>query len=97
MKQYSVYIMASKRNGTLYIGITSNLIYRVYQHKHKNANGFTSKYDVNKLVYYEQTEDVRSAIKREKQLKNWKRKWKLELIEKINPNWKDLYNKLTGS
>lgn len=90
MKQYHVYIMASKRNGTLYIGITSNLPQRVYQHKHKNAHGFTSKYNVNKLVYFEETSDVNSAIKREKQLKNWHRKWKIELIEKDNPEWEDL-------
>ena len=91
MKNYYVYILASKRNGTLYIGITSNLIRRIYEHKEKIFKGFTLKYDVNKLVYYEQYQDVTIAIKREKRLKEWKRKWKLHLIEKNNPYWKDLY------
>ena len=94
MKQYYVYITASKRNGTLYIGITSDLLRRVYQHKHKSADGFTSKYNVNQLVYFEETPDVQSAIKREKQLKNWKRKGKRALIEKDNPYWEDLYDKI---
>src|SRR5437868_15351405 len=91
MKNYYVYILASKRNGTLYIGITSNLIRRIYEHKEKIFKGFTLKYDVNKLVYYEQYQDVTIAIKREKRLKEWKRKWKLHLIEKNNQYWKDLY------
>lgn len=92
MKNYYVYILASKRNGTLYIGITSNLPGRVYQHKTKKIKGFTEKYNVDKLVYYEQGEDPYNAIAREKQLKKWKRQWKIELIEKENPNWKDLYD-----
>lgn len=81
----------------MYIGVTSDLLRRIYQHRHKNADGFTSKYDINKLVYFEEVADVYSAIKREKQLKNWKRKWKLDLIEKENPGWEDLYDKVTGS
>ena len=94
MKQYYVYIMASKRNGTLYIGVTNNLIRRVYEHKNNLIKGFTSKYGVHRLVYFESTSEVESAILREKQLKKWKREWKLELIEKMNPEWKDLYEEL---
>jgi putative endonuclease len=97
MKQYFVYILASKKNGTLYIGVTSDLLGRVWQHKNKVVDGFTKKYDVNYLVYYEQTEDVRSALAREKQLKNWKRQWKIELIEKDNPEWRDLYDEMIGT
>ena len=89
-KNYYVYILASKRNGTLYIGVTNNLERRMYQHKNKLIDGFTKKYGVYKLVHFEMTNDVRSAIQREKQLKKWNRKWKLELIEKENPEWKDL-------
>ena len=88
---YSVYILASKRNGTLYIGVTANLIKRVYEHKNHLVDGFTKKYNVHNLVYYETTEDISSAMRREKQIKKWKRKWKIELIEKKNPNWRDLY------
>jgi len=91
---YYVYILASKRNGTLYIGISSNLLDRVYKHKKGVYDGFTKKYKVNKLVYYEVYADVREAINREKQLKNWKREWKIELIEKDNPTWRDLFNDL---
>lgn len=88
---YYVYIMASQRNGTLYVGVTSDLIKRVHQHKSGNHDSFTKKYNVNQLVYYEIIEDINSAIKREKVLKAWKRQWKIELIEKNNPDWKDLY------
>jgi putative endonuclease len=91
IKNYYVYILASKRNGTLYIGVTSNLAKRIYEHKHKLIGGFSKKYNVDRLVYYETTEDVESAILREKRLKKWKRQWKVELIEQKNPNWKDLY------
>jgi putative endonuclease len=91
MKTYYIYILASKKNGTLYIGVTSNLKQRIYQHKHHNNKGFTQKYNVNLLVYFEIYSDVRDAISREKQLKWWKREWKIDLIEKINPDWKDLY------
>ena len=93
MKEYFVYILASKRNGTLYIGLTSNLIKRVYQHKKGFIKGFTKRYKVNKLVYYEQFDNINNTIKREKQLKKWKRQWKIELIEKNNPVWQDLYPK----
>jgi putative endonuclease len=88
--------MASKKKGTLYIGVTSDLIKRVYEHKNDLVDGFTKKYGIHNLVYYEQTEDVNSAIQREKRLKAWKRQWKIELIEQMNPNWKDLYNKIIG-
>jgi putative endonuclease len=91
-KIYCVYIMASKRNGTLYIGVTSNLPRRVWEHKNNITKGFTSKYKIYNLVYYEQGEGAYGAIQREKQLKKWNRKWKLELIEKFNPSWKDLYD-----
>ena len=90
MKTYYVYIMASKRNGTLYIGITSNLERRVYEHQQNIVKGFTEKYNVHHLVYYETTSDVQAALQREKQLKKWNRQWKLELVEKENPEWKDL-------
>lgn len=83
--------MASKKNGTLYVGVTSNLIQRIHQHKMGKADGFTKKYAVKLLVYYEEIEDINSGIQREKQLKNWKRDWKIELIEKSNSTWKDLY------
>ena len=89
-----VYILARERNGTLYIGVTSDLIKRVWQHKNKLVPGFTTKYKVNKLVYYEQHSDIVEAIKREKTLKTWLRKWKLQLIEKNNPNWIDLYESI---
>jgi len=82
---YYVYILASKRNGTLYIGVTNNLLKRVKEHKDKIVKGFTQKYNVHMLVYYEQTENVHSAIKREKDLKLWKRQWKMRIIEEMNP------------
>ncbi|OGD86796.1 GIY-YIG nuclease [Candidatus Curtissbacteria bacterium RIFCSPHIGHO2_01_FULL_41_11] len=93
-KMYWIYILARKRNGTLYIGITSNLIKRVWEHKNDVSEGFTKKYKVHTLVYFESTSDINSAIKREKQLKKWRRKWKLKLIEKMNPTWKELYEEL---
>ncbi len=89
--KYYVYILASKRNGTLYIGVTNNLIKRVYEHRNHSVQGFTKQYSVYQLVYFEQTDDVNSAITREKQLKKWRRLWKIELIEQINPEWKDLF------
>jgi len=89
--QYYVYILASKRNGTLYIGVTSDLVKRVYEHKNNIMEGFTKKYNIHKLVYYENTNGVESAIRREKQLKKWNRKWKINLIENSNPEWIDLY------
>ncbi len=90
-KIYYVYIIASQRNGTLYIGVTDNLIKRTYQHKNNLVDGFTKKYGVHDLVYYETTNDIISALTREKQLKKWNRKWKTDLIEKENPEWEDLY------
>ncbi len=94
MNSYYVYILASKRNGTLYTGVTNNLKKRIYEHKNDLVEGFTKKYGVHMLVYFEQTTDVNSAIQREKRIKTWQRKWKLELIEKDNPEWKDLYSEL---
>mgnify|MGYP001470585033 FL=1 len=91
---YYVYIMASKRNGTLYIGVTNHLIRRVYEHKNGLLEGFTKKYKIDNLVYYELTTTIESAIKREKQLKKWNRQWKINLIEKNNPGWDDLYSEL---
>jgi putative endonuclease len=91
-KQYYVYFLASKKNGTIYIGVTNNLVKRVFEHKSKFNLGFTNKYEVNKLVYFEVFEESLVAIKREKQLKNWKRDWKINLIERVNIEWKDLYN-----
>ena len=89
--QYYVYLLASKRNGTLYIGVTSDLVKRVYEHKNNLVDGFTKEYHVHKLVYYEVTDEINGAIIREKQIKKWKRAWKIELIEKNNPDWRDLY------
>ncbi len=91
MKTYFIYILASRRNGTLYIGVTSDLVKRIYQHKNNQADGFTKQYGVHQLVFYEHTTCVEAALKREKQLKNWRRQWKIDLIETNNPNWNDLY------
>lgn len=91
MKQPSVYILASKRNGTLYIGVTSDLVKRIWEHKNELVEGFTQKYHVHQLVYFEQHQDMLSAITREKQLKKWNRAWKITLIEKDNPDWRDLW------
>lgn len=93
-KFYFVYILSNKRNGTIYIGITSNLPKRVWEHKNNLVEGFTKKYNVHNLVYFKQTENAQSAFLREKQLKKWKRECKIELIEKDNPQWKDLYEKI---
>jgi putative endonuclease len=89
--------MASRKDGALYIGVTSDLIKRVYQHKEGLIDGHTAKYDIKNLVYYEQHEDVEQAILREKQLKVWKRQWKIELLEKHNPSWNDLYPEICGA
>lgn len=94
MKQYYVYIMASKKNGTLYIGMTNDLTRRVWQHKNNVHEGFTKRYSVHSLVYFELTTDVQAAIAREKQLKKWNRQWKIDLIEEGNPDWVDLYETL---
>jgi putative endonuclease len=88
---YYVYILASKKHGTLYIGVTSDIVRRVYEHKKKAAPGFTTKYGVDKLVLFEIYDDAATAIAREKELKKWKRDWKTRLIEEQNPNWDDLY------
>ena len=91
VKQPCVYILASQRNGTLYVGVTSNLVQRIWQHKSDLVDGFTKKYGVHMLVWYEAHETMESAIAREKALKSWRRKWKLDLIESANPAWRDLY------
>ena len=88
--QYFVYILASKQNGVLYIGVTNDLKRRVYEHKSKTLKGFTSRYNVDMLMYFEEFTDINEAIKREKQLKKWNRQWKIELIEKENSEWEDL-------
>ena len=87
-----VYIMASKPNGTLYIGVTSDLPGRVYQHKHDLVEGFTNKYQVHTLVWFEQHDEIERAILREKQIKKWRRAWKIRAIQEMNPDWRDLYN-----
>ena len=89
-----VYLLASQRNGTLYTGVTSNLVKRVWEHKHHVVEGFTSKYGAHNLVWYEVHETMESAIKREKAIKNWKRAWKINVIEATNPHWRDLYDDL---
>jgi putative endonuclease len=89
--QPAVYILASQRNGTLYIGVTSHLVQRIWQHKNDRAEGFTETYGVHDLVYFELLDNMLSAITREKQLKKWNRAWKLALIEKQNPTWQDLW------
>ena len=94
MNQAYVYILSSQRNGTLYIGVTSDLIKRIYQHRNNLSEGFTKKYKVHRLVYFETTPSIKGAIQREKQLKQWHRQWKIELIEKDNPEWIDLYGSL---
>ncbi len=91
---YYVYILASKRNGTLYIGVTNNLVKRVYGHKNNLVEGFTKKYQVHNLVYFESYEDVNEAITKEKQMKEWKRYWKIKTINKFNPEWRDLYSSI---
>ena len=95
MKSYFVYILSNQRNGTLYTGFTSNLLKRMWEHKNKKVDGFTKKYNVDKLVYFEQTENVVSALEKEKQLKKWNRSWKIKLIESRNQKWQDLYLTLT--
>ena len=94
MKQPCVYILASRRNGTLYVGVTSDLVKRVWEHKENLVDGFTKRYGVHTLVWYEPHESMEAAIRREKAIKEWKRAWKLEVIEKQNPEWRDLYEDL---
>ena len=93
-RQPCVYMLASKRNGTLYTGVTSNLLKRVWEHKNHIVDGFTKKYSVNTLVWYEIHETMESAISTEKVIKNWKRAWKMKVIEENNPQWRDLYQDL---
>jgi len=93
-KTFYVYILASERNGTLYIGVTNDLLRRIYEHRNELVPGFTKTYHVHSLVHFEETNDILSALQREKQLKKWKRKWKLALIEESNPDWKDLWNEI---
>ena len=93
-RQYYVYILTNQINGTLYIGVTNDLMRRVFQHKQRAGKGFTAKYGVDRLVYYEDTNSVEAAIKREKQLKWWERGWKVQLIEKHNSEWLDLYDEV---
>ena len=92
MKQPAVYILASQRNGTLYIGVTSNLVQRVYQHREILADGFSKQYGVKMLVWFEQHDTMESAIAREKAMKKWHRQWKIDLIEAQNPKWRDLWD-----
>jgi putative endonuclease len=96
MNQSYIYILSSKRNGTLYVGVTSDLIKRIYEHKQDLINGFTKQYQVHMLVYYEVHNDMVEAITREKQIKKWNRQWKLRLVEEMNPDWNDLYDEITG-
>ncbi len=91
---YYVYIMASQRNGTLYVGVTNDLVRRAYEHKEELVEGFTSRYDVKDLVFFEKHDDSRSAIQREKNIKHWRRAWKLALIERDNPDWRDLFDEI---
>ncbi|MCB2114703.1 MAG: GIY-YIG nuclease family protein [Parvularculaceae bacterium] len=96
MKQYYVYILASRRNGTLYIGVTNDINHRAFEHREGRGSIFTSKYGVRRLVYYETFNRIEDAIDREKAMKKWKRQWKIELIESMNPDWDDLYSALPG-
>ena len=93
-KQFCVYILASGKNGTLYVGVTSDLCKRIWEHKNKVTEGFTKKYNVDQLVYFETHDEAESAITREKRIKKWNRNWKIRLIEKEIPEWKDLYDGL---
>jgi len=95
-KHPCVYMLASRRNGTLYIGVTSDLVKRVWEHRNDLAEGFTKRYGVHTLVWYELHEEMPSAIAREKAMKEWKRRWKLDLIERDNPEWRDLYENVLG-
>jgi len=94
MKLYYVYILANKKNGPLYIGVTNDLIKRIHAHRNNLIEGFTKKYHVHDLVHFEAYDDIHEAITREKRMKKWKREWKIELIERDNPNWKDLYHNI---
>ncbi len=93
---YYVYLLASRRNGALYVGVTNNLIRRIHEHREGLVDGFTRRYGIKHLVWFDSTGDVLAAIAREKQLKDWKRAWKIELIERENPGWRDLYPSILG-
>ncbi len=95
-RSYYVYILASHIGGTLYVGVTNDLIRRVGEHRLESIKGFTKKYELHKLVYFKQFDDIENAIKREKRLKKWNRAWKVRLIEELNPNWDDLYPGIAG-
>ncbi len=95
-KAFCVYVLASGRNGTLYVGVTSNLVQRIWQHKQGAVEGFTKDYGVKRLVWYEQHDNAESAILLEKRIKKWRREWKIELIEQGNPYWNDLYSEITA-
>jgi putative endonuclease len=95
-RSFYVYILANRIGGTLYIGVTNDLVRRVAEHRLKPVESFTKKYEVDRLVYFEQFDDVENAIKREKRLKKWNRAWKIRLIEEFNPNWDDLYSGIAG-
>jgi putative endonuclease len=94
IKQPAVYILASKKNGTLYTGVTSDLVKRIWEHKNGLVEGFTRRYKVHNLVWYELHDNIDAAIEREKNMKEWKRAWKVRLLEKDNPNWNDLYDSI---
>ncbi len=94
--QYYVYILASRKLGTLYVGVTRDLVRRIGEHKHKVTPGFTERYNVDRLVWFECFDDALNAIKYEKEIKKWRRAWKIELIEKENPDWRDLYPEILG-
>src|SRR6266446_1096663 len=95
-KEFYDYVLASKRNGTLYIGVTSALVQRIWQHKTKAVEGFTARYGVDQLVYFEALGDAATALRREEQLKKWRRAWKIQLIEERNPEWRDLYSDIAS-
>ncbi len=95
-RSYFVYILASRRHGTLYVGVTNDLVRRVFEHNSDVIEGFTKKYGVKTLVWFERTDSIEAAIEREKQIKSWNRAWKIELIEKTNRTWRDLYPEITG-
>jgi len=96
MAEYYIYILASRPGGAIYVGVTNDLIRRVYDHKSGTVDGFTKRYDVNKLVYYEQYGDIRDALQREKNMKHWPRAWKTRLIAQQNPSWRDLYEEIAA-
>jgi len=93
-RQPAVYVLTNKRNGALYTGVTSDLVRRIWEHRHHLVEGFTSQYNVHKLIYFELHDDITQAIIREKQIKKWRRAWKLRMIEAMNPDWKDLYDSI---